>query len=49
MQVEIDERRARPWFASLASAIEWLHARGVVHNDIKYVELPAFVNCIDRR
>jgi serine/threonine protein kinase len=48
MQVEIDERRAKPWFASLASAIEWLHAHGVVHNDIKCVEFPAFSNFFDR-
>lgn len=35
--VEVPELRAKPWFLSLISAVSFLHARGVVHNDIKYV------------
>lgn len=33
--VEVDERKAREWFSSLLSGVEFLHVRGVVHNDIK--------------
>ncbi|KAJ8523229.1 hypothetical protein ONZ45_g266 [Pleurotus djamor] len=33
--VEVDESRARTWFRFLLSAVEFLHKRGVVHNDIK--------------
>ncbi|KAF8582850.1 kinase-like protein [Ramaria rubella] len=33
--VEVPELRAKPWFLSLISAVAFLHARGVVHNDIK--------------
>lgn len=35
--VEVDEPVARAWFKSLLSGIEFLHIRGVVHNDIKWV------------
>jgi len=33
--VEVDEPIARVWFKSLLSGVEFLHIRGVVHNDIK--------------
>ncbi|KAI0260657.1 hypothetical protein BC834DRAFT_973256 [Gloeopeniophorella convolvens] len=33
--VEVPERKAKEWFRSLLSGVEFLHARGVVHNDIK--------------
>ncbi|KAJ7288021.1 hypothetical protein C8J57DRAFT_1459679 [Mycena rebaudengoi] len=33
--VEVDESKAREWFRSLLSGVEFLHKRGVVHNDIK--------------
>lgn len=33
--VEVDESRARGWFRFLLSGVEFLHKRGVVHNDIK--------------
>ncbi|KAL4261794.1 non-specific serine/threonine protein kinase [Pleurotus pulmonarius] len=33
--VEVDESRARTWFRFLLSGVEFLHQRGVVHNDIK--------------
>ncbi|KAG6902526.1 hypothetical protein C0995_015344 [Termitomyces sp. Mi166 len=33
--VEVDELKAREWFRFLLSAVEFLHKRGVVHNDIK--------------
>lgn len=33
--VEVDESRARTWFRFLLSGVEFLHKRGVVHNDIK--------------
>ncbi|KAF9645155.1 kinase-like protein [Thelephora ganbajun] len=33
--VEVDESIARVWFKSLLGGIEFLHIRGVVHNDIK--------------
>lgn len=33
--VQVDETTARIWFKSLLSGIEFLHKRGVVHNDIK--------------
>ena len=35
--VEVDEPVAKVWFKSLLSGIEFLHIRGVVHNDIKWV------------
>lgn len=34
--VEVGEHHAKDWFRSLLSGIEFLHKRGVVHNDIKY-------------
>ncbi|KAG5653104.1 hypothetical protein H0H81_002251 [Sphagnurus paluster] len=33
--VEVDEIKAREWFRFLLSGVEFLHKRGVVHNDIK--------------
>ncbi|KAF7348357.1 Protein kinase domain-containing protein [Mycena sanguinolenta] len=33
--VEVDESKAREWFRFLLSGVEFLHKRGVVHNDIK--------------
>ncbi|KAF9781712.1 hypothetical protein BJ322DRAFT_1010425 [Thelephora terrestris] len=33
--VEVDEPIAKIWFKSLLSGVEFLHSRGVVHNDIK--------------
>ena len=35
--VEVSETHAKEWFRSLLSGVEFLHKRGVVHNDIKYV------------
>ena len=35
--VEVSEPRAKEWFKSLLSGVHFLHSRGVVHNDIKYV------------
>src|SRR5882762_10410596 len=34
--VEVPEPRAKEWFRSLLSGVQFLHERGVVHNDIKY-------------
>jgi serine/threonine protein kinase len=33
--VEVPEHKARDWFRSLLSGVQFLHSRGVVHNDIK--------------
>ncbi|KAF7314512.1 Protein kinase domain-containing protein [Mycena kentingensis (nom. inval.)] len=33
--VEVDESKAKEWFKFLLSGVEFLHKRGVVHNDIK--------------
>ncbi|KAI0923171.1 hypothetical protein AcV7_005759 [Taiwanofungus camphoratus] len=33
--VEVPESHAKRWFRSLLSGVEFLHKRGVVHNDIK--------------
>lgn len=33
--VEVAEHHSKAWFRSLLSAIDFLHQRGVVHNDIK--------------
>ncbi|TRM63866.1 kinase-like domain-containing protein [Schizophyllum amplum] len=33
--VEVSEPKARHWFKSLLSGVDYLHKRGVVHNDIK--------------
>ncbi|KAH9936578.1 uncharacterized protein B0H18DRAFT_1113952 [Fomitopsis serialis] len=33
--VEVPEKHSKPWFRSLLSGVEFLHKRGVVHNDIK--------------
>ncbi|EAU85877.2 CAMK/CAMKL/MARK protein kinase [Coprinopsis cinerea okayama7 len=35
MPVEVQEVKAREWFRFLLSAVDFLHRRGVVHNDIK--------------
>jgi serine/threonine protein kinase len=37
--VEVDESKSKEWFRSLLSGVEFLHKRGVVHNDIKFVYL----------
>ncbi len=34
--MEVEETQARGWFRYLLSGVEFLHKRGVVHNDIKY-------------
>lgn len=41
--VEVPEHRAKEWFQSLLSGVQFLHSRGVVHNDIKCVTGPRFV------
>ncbi|KIY46686.1 kinase-like protein, partial [Fistulina hepatica ATCC 64428] len=33
--VEVAEHKAFKWFRSLASGVDYLHKRGIVHNDIK--------------
>jgi serine/threonine protein kinase len=33
--VEVEETKAREWFRCLLSGVEFLHKRGVVHNDLK--------------
>ncbi|OCH84370.1 kinase-like protein [Obba rivulosa] len=33
--VEVPEQYSREWFRSLLSGVEFLHKRGIVHNDIK--------------
>ncbi|EDR13823.1 uncharacterized protein LACBIDRAFT_177307, partial [Laccaria bicolor S238N-H82] len=33
--VEVEEAKAREWFRFLLSGVEFLHKRGVVHNDLK--------------
>ena len=38
--VEVSESHAKEWFRSLLSGVEFLHKRGVVHNDIKSVFSP---------
>ncbi len=40
--VEVPEYHAKEWFRSLLSGVEFLHKRGVVHNDIKFVFLATF-------
>ena len=40
--VEVAEPKARLWFKSLLSGVEYLHKRGIVHNDIKSV---TFITC----
>ncbi|TFK27626.1 hypothetical protein FA15DRAFT_701826 [Coprinopsis marcescibilis] len=35
LPVEVEESKAREWFRFLLSAVDFLHKRGVVHNDIK--------------
>ncbi|PVG00265.1 kinase-like protein [Serendipita vermifera] len=35
LPVKVDERKAKAWFETLASGVEFMHARGVAHNDIK--------------
>ncbi|KAJ7784292.1 hypothetical protein B0H16DRAFT_1491934 [Mycena metata] len=49
--VEVDESKAREWFHFLLSGVEFLHKRGVVHNDIKpanillsYKNIPVLVD-----
>ncbi|KAH9990040.1 kinase-like domain-containing protein [Russula vinacea] len=33
--VEVPEHKAKEWFHSLLSGVQFLHSRGVVHNDVK--------------
>ena len=33
--VEVPEHKAKEWFQSLVSGVQFLHSRGVVHNDLK--------------
>lgn len=33
--VEVPEHKAKEWFQSLLSGVQFLHSRGVVHNDVK--------------
>jgi serine/threonine-protein kinase GIN4 len=40
--VEVEESKAKAWFRSLLSGVEFLHKRGVVHNDIKYAKFPVY-------
>ncbi|KAF9046192.1 kinase-like domain-containing protein [Panaeolus papilionaceus] len=49
--VEVEESKAREWFRYLLSGVEFLHQRGVVHNDIKpanilisYKNIPVLVD-----
>ncbi|KAF9568731.1 kinase-like protein [Agrocybe pediades] len=49
--VEVPEPKATEWFRSLLSGLEFLHERGVVHNDIKpanillsYKDVPVLVD-----
>lgn len=35
--VEVPEPKAKEWFRTLLSGVQFLHEHGVVHNDIKYV------------
>lgn len=42
LPVPVDEKTAKPWMASLATAVEFMHSHGVVHNDIKWVRLHRF-------
>lgn len=35
MPVAMSEAHAKPYFKQLVSAVNWLHANGTVHNDIK--------------
>ncbi|KAL1950380.1 hypothetical protein VTO73DRAFT_5504 [Trametes versicolor] len=49
--VEVSEPHAKEWFRSLLSGVEFLHKRGVVHNDIKpanillsHEDVPVFVD-----
>jgi serine/threonine-protein kinase GIN4 len=41
--VEVDEPQARIWFKFLLSGVEFLHKRGVAHNDIKYASFSFFL------
>ena len=48
--VEVEESKAKQWFRFLLSAVEFLHKRGVVHNDIKCViQLNLRQRCPDTR
>ncbi|EMD40192.1 hypothetical protein CERSUDRAFT_45824 [Gelatoporia subvermispora B] len=49
--VEVPEQYSREWFRSLLSGVEFLHERGIVHNDIKpanillsYQNVPIFID-----
>ena len=35
--VEVPEPRAKEWFHSLLLGVQFLHERGVIHNDVKYI------------
>jgi serine/threonine protein kinase len=42
----VEERKAKEWFRLLLSGVEFLHRRGVVHNDIKYDFFCLFDACL---
>lgn len=44
--VEVSETTAKWWFRSLLSAVDFLHRRGIVHNDIKYVSYTFFARAL---
>jgi serine/threonine protein kinase len=51
IELKIPVPRARPYFRALASAVAYLHERGITHNDIKpanivmnYSDVPVLVD-----
>jgi len=51
IETKISVQRARPYFRALASAVGYLHERGITHNDIKpanivmnYNDVPVLVD-----
>jgi serine/threonine-protein kinase GIN4 len=35
LSIEVPEKRATKWFKELLSAVDYLHTKGITHNDIK--------------